>query len=110
MQQNTASFLKLGGVLLLIYPFVLVADVMSLGAEPTPASHPPAFLLKLIGYSFLYGTMAYPAVYIPCYLLSDKETKRSHDKAALYWSVAPILYLVVLFGVFVAAVKLMGSK
>ena len=59
--------LLIGALPLLVYPFVLMANIMSLAAEgATDAEGTVAFAAKC----FFWLSTIYPAVYLPCCLLT----------------------------------------
>jgi hypothetical protein len=82
------GLLTLGGIPLIIYPFILLAGVMSLAGSPSGAS----VLLTLVVFLFLIGSIAYPAVYFPCLIVSKKEWKKE-DGIHLKYSAVPLIYL-----------------
>lgn len=77
-------FLLAGLLFLLIYPFVLVANAMSLGGKgPVPFS----------AWAFFYGSIAYPMVYIPCVVAWLILRRKERVDAALRASGIPGLYV-----------------
>jgi len=58
---------------LILYPFILLAGVMSLGAESKPGDKIP--LLKNVArLTFLWGSLAYPVVYYFCYMFAQRKS------------------------------------
>ncbi|QYX67011.1 hypothetical protein K2227_20015 [Shewanella putrefaciens] len=86
-------FLLLGGLPLLTYPGVLLASLMGLASQ---SSIKPAFITRLMNQCFLWGSLVYPAVYIPCYRLASNSTATS----SLIIAALPLLYLILLYGCF----------
>ena len=91
--------LALGGVPLLIYPFVLLADVMSLAA---PKSGKHSTLLTVVSRAFLWTSLAYPIVYMLCVSQTRLMLKKMQEEAALGFSVVPLGYLVLVVVLFFA--------
>ncbi len=89
--------LVLGGLLLLLYPFVLLADVMGLGGGQNGITSLTWETVTI--YIFYYGTLAYPLVYIPCLILAVVMGRKEKDGLALLFSVMPLLFLLVVFGI-----------
>lgn len=84
----------LGGVPLLTYPGVLLASLMGLASQ---SSIKPAFIYRLMNQCFLWGSLVYPAVYIPCYRITSDSTATS---SSLVIAALPLLYLILLYGCF----------
>nr|WP_320127270.1 hypothetical protein [uncultured Shewanella sp.] len=87
-------FLLLGGLPLLTYPGVLLASLMGLASQ---SSIKPAFIYRLMNQCFLWGSLVYPAVYIPCYRITSDSTATS---SSLVIAALPLLYLILLYGCF----------
>ncbi|GCF91719.1 hypothetical protein [Shewanella sp. M-Br] len=88
------GLLLLGGLPLLIYPGVLLASLMGLASQ---SSIKPAFIYRLMNQCFLWGSLVYPAVYIPCYRITSDSTATS---SSLVIAALPLLYLILLYGCF----------
>lgn len=91
MKAACIVFLVFGALPLLLYPFVLLANVMSLagprtGAEPLGQT--------LVSFAFLGATTAYPLAYLLFLVLSVVRLKQGRLQPALIWSLAPMGYLV----------------
>jgi hypothetical protein len=86
----TIIYLLLGALPLLGYPFVLVANIMSLGAE---RSDDRRFFLSFVSYGFLLGSLAYPLVYITCLILTPLMLTNQKADTATLLSVTPLGYL-----------------
>jgi hypothetical protein len=83
----------LGAAPLLIYPGILIAGVMSLAAEnhgKVPA------VLRWIAGSFLFGSLAYPAVYLLCLLAFWVSRRRGSELWAGRFTMVPLGYLALL--------------
>lgn len=88
--------LVLAGLLLLLYPFVLMADVMGLAAiKPgTPWTWDLVFALCLY-----WGTLIYPVVYVVCLILVVIMRVKEKEEAIFIFSVMPLFYLIVIIGI-----------
>ena len=84
------GLLLLGGLPLLSYPFVVLASLMGLASRTTIKVH---WFYQLMNKCFLWGTLAYPLVYIPCYWLAQ-GTK---DSLSLGYATLPLLFLALLY-------------
>jgi len=84
-------WLILGGLPLMIYPFLLVANVMSLAGNPS--SEPVSLVVQLASQGFLWGSTLYPLVYIPCALIAVLCSFGESDHIAVRFAFMPILYL-----------------
>ena len=87
------GLLLLGGLPLLSYPFVVLASLMGLASRTTINVH---WFYRLMNKSFLWGTLAYPLVYIPCYWLA-RGTK---DSSSLAYAALPLIFLALLYPCF----------
>lgn len=90
MKTATILLLVFAAVPLLIYPFVLLANVMSL-AGTRSGSEPMGQVL--VSYAFLFTSTLYPLAYLICAILSVAAMKRGRERAGLYWGIGPIAYL-----------------
>jgi hypothetical protein len=99
-------FLVLGGLSLFFYPFIVLADVMSFAAPPP---HDPTTLSAILFLIFLYGTLAYPVVYIPCLIVARMALKRNKETALFWFSTVPALYIMALIGLIVLGVRFGGK-
>lgn len=97
MNPTVRRMLKLGALPLLIYPFVAMASVMSLAGDDRQAV---PLLLTLVAKSFLWGTLAYPLIYLPCAALASVQDDTS--EAAWWFAAVPVWFLKFLLGLFVA--------
>lgn len=86
-------FLVLGFLPLPVYPFVLLADVMSLAA---PRSGKDPLLLTVASKSFQIGSLVYPLVYLPCLAAAIFRLMAHNQRGAAAISAIPIAMLVVL--------------
>lgn len=81
--------LVIGGIPLLIYPFVLIANAMQLAAFGASGNEKMSVYLAIIVLLFLALSTAYPLTYILC--CCHKKRKEN-----IYISVAPILHLAII--------------
>jgi len=86
-------WLILAGLPLLIYPFLLLANIMSLAAE-TPRE-PIPFALRLCSLGFLLSSTFYPLAYGGCIVKIITLVVAAEHKQALRWSFVPLLYLAI---------------
>ncbi len=91
MKRRFWIWLLIAGAPLLIYPFFLLANVMSLAGHP--ASHPTRLALRLTSQGFLWTSTLYPIVYIYCASKAIACSRAGNPKAAVNMSVLPLLYL-----------------
>ncbi len=82
--------------LFLIYPFLLLADVMSLAGQPSPSSNAAATTQKIAARTFMYSSLAYPLVYIPCVVAWNMLKNANREDAARKVSAIPLFYLIIL--------------
>ena len=94
MKLATGCFLVLGALPLVIYPFVLPANIMGLAGQ---RSGNESFVLVLISYAFYIGTTAYPLVYLFCVGFAIAGARKKSN-AALGCALGPIGYLLLLVG------------
>ncbi len=84
-------FLIVGGLPLLIYPFILLANVMSLagtqGSTPVPISQ------WLAAKAFLWSSTLYPLVYLACLIAAIACSRGGDGQKALMLSIAPLAYV-----------------
>ena len=106
MKCTSTTFLTLGGLPLLLYPFVLLAGIMSLAGHSS--GDEPALLVAVVN-SFLWGSLVYPAVYVPCWALARSALKANKEKVALRVSMAPLFYLGILVVLMLAWSRLQHS-
>jgi len=85
----------IGALPLLIYPFVLLANMMALAGHRS--GHEPVILL-LIAFAFVLGTTAYPVVYILCVVAAVACVKKARGAPAVAYSAAPLAYLALMVG------------
>lgn len=90
MKVASAIFLTLGALPIPVYPFVLFANLMSLGGQST-GNEPLAG--RLIAYAFLWSSLAYPLVYLWFRRRAKRERQAGHHRAACFQSAAPLIYL-----------------
>ncbi len=85
---------------LLVYPFVLIANVMSLAATATATPAPIG--LKIVSLGFLWTTTLYPVPYLICLIAALMNLKKEKIRTALHWQLALVGYLLMI-GIFFTA-------
>lgn len=84
--------LVVGGLPLIVYPFVFLANVMSLAAEPDPSA---TRLLRVVSKTFLILSTAYPLVWLGALVFTIVLLSK-HDVGRATWAaIVPLPYLVV---------------
>src|SRR5687767_15007246 len=96
--------LTLGAVALLIYPFCLVANVMSFAARDAPTTRIVAPLPLIAWKCFLWGSTIYPLVYLVAAGISLFLKSNDRPSAARRAAWVPLIYLACLLLCFVTAV------
>jgi mannitol-specific phosphotransferase system IIBC component len=86
VSKNTVFFM-LGGIPLLLYPFVLLADIMSIAGERTGNEN--VFLIIIVGL-FLFLSSSYPISYSVCLVLYLKNKNR-----CIWAPIFPLIHVVV---------------
>jgi len=81
---------------LIIYPAVLLANVMSLAAEPSTASVQVPLWFRLVVYGFLWGSILYPFVLFGCGTWAMARSRQNAPKSAILVALIPMAYLAVL--------------
>jgi hypothetical protein len=94
------TLIVVSGLPLIAYPFVLFANLMSLIAERPKEPLPLGY--ALIFYGFLLATTAYPAVWIVCGAIGWNRAHWGSAKSTVFWSLAPLLYLLLIVAFCVA--------
>ena len=94
MKSATGCFLILGALPLVVYPFVLLANIMGLAGQ---RSGNESLVLVLISYVFYAATTVYPLVYLPCAGIAIVRARKKSN-GALGFAFAPIGYLLFLVG------------
>ena len=92
MKSAIGCFLVLGALPLIVYPFVLTADIM--GLVGTRSSHDSVILI-LLSYAFYIGTMIYPLVYLVFAGLTI-VAGRKQSNTTLGFAFGPVGYLLLL--------------
>jgi hypothetical protein len=85
--------LALGAVALLIYPFCLLANVMSLAAMDAPATRVADPLPRLALRGFLWGSTIYPVVYLVAAGVSVFLSSNDRLVGARRVAQTPLIYL-----------------
>lgn len=92
MKPAIGCFLVLGALPLIVYPFVLTADIMGLAGT---RSGNDSVILILLSYAFYIGTMIYPLVYLVCAGLTI-VAGRKQSNTTLGFAFGPVGYLLLL--------------
>ena len=95
--------LTMGAFALLIYPFCLVANVMSLAAMDAPQTRVVGRLQRLSMQGFLWGSTVYPVVYLVAAGISRSLASDDRSVGARRAAQAPLIYLLVVLLCFVTA-------
>lgn len=88
--------LILGGLPLIIYPMLFIANMISFAAivaEMKGGGNLSVIPLIVTG-SFLITSTAYPWVYVPCVRATIARMRKGEDVPAFQFSLAPLAYLV----------------
>ena len=99
---NARIPLILGALVLLIYPFCLLANVMSLSAMDAPRTRITAPLHRRVMQAFLWGSNLYPLVYAIAAALSLFLSSNDRPTAARRVAWVPLIYLLGVLQCFVA--------
>jgi hypothetical protein len=91
----TIACLVLGGMPLIVYPGVIVADVMALAASGGHLRLPASLPEWLNGYVII-GATIYPAIWVPALVRSILLIRRASEASALRISLIPLAFLVTL--------------
>ena len=97
--QIAAAVLQvLGGLPLIAYPALLVANIMSAAAPPEPKA--PRLLLAVVR-TFLVGTTTYPVVFLLCLFGARRALGRGEWERGLALSSLPLVEIAALCGLMV---------
>jgi hypothetical protein len=91
--------LLLGGVALLFYPFVVIADLMSLAGHRDGAETQSLAVM----HTLIYSTLAYPVVYVLCVVLTRLAVSRRHNAISIVTSAFPMIYVTLIVDFFFRA-------
>jgi hypothetical protein len=91
--------LSVGGLVLLVYPVCLLANVMSFAAVPDPAVGP---VTRIVFKTFLWSSTLYPAVYVVAAAVSLLLSSNERPEAARRVAGVPLVYLVGVLACFLA--------
>jgi uncharacterized Tic20 family protein len=104
-------WLQIARAPLLIYPAVLLANVMSLArqrpSKPVPSAEllaPSAQLHALLELLFLWTSTLYPLVYVYCARQATACARKDDQKNAMRFSLVPLLYLCLVAVLFFGAI------
>jgi hypothetical protein len=98
--------LTLGALVLLIYPFCLGANVMSLAAMDAPETRVVDRLQRLSMQGFLWGSTVYPVVYLIAVGISRFLSSNDRPVGARRMAQAPLIYLLAVLLCFVTCYAL----
>lgn len=103
MKRASTFLFVLEALPLIIYPVVLLADLMTFSGHVTGGESPG---LLITVYAFVFGSMVYPVVYVACVILAYARMRENKLPAAMRFSVAPLAYLALLVALIVLWVEL----
>jgi hypothetical protein len=92
---STARFI--GGLPLVVWPFVAVASVMSVAGERT--GHESPWVLFIV-QAFCWISIAYPVVYISCTLIARRKLRSGALRGAMITALIPLVCLLVAVALF----------
>jgi hypothetical protein len=98
MQFRYWILLILAGLPLALYPFIFLANIMSMAGHPSP--DPTPLVLRLTANAFLWSSMLYPVVYIGCVVLAIALSAAGSTSTAEKMSLLPLLYLALVVAFF----------
>lgn len=83
--------LIVGALPLLIYPFILLANIMSFAG--TKSSTPVPLMQTVMSQAFLWSSTLYPVAYVACLIAAVTCSRSGNGAMALKLAAAPLLYL-----------------
>lgn len=92
MKALCIASLCLTSLALLVYPFVLMANVMSIAAVP-PSN--PSMIFRVASSIFLWSSTLYPVPYLIALIASLLKIKKN-VRIAFLWQIALLTYLLVM--------------
>jgi hypothetical protein len=101
------TLITISGLPLLAYPSVLLANFMGLAA-PEPKD-PPSIVFRLPLYAFMLSTTLYPVVFFLCGAKGWDKAHWGTRKSTVFWSIAPLLYLVLIAALSVLFAAISGQ-
>jgi len=104
-QKKAVAFLTLGGIPLVVYPFVALASIMSLAGQ---RSGTEPFWLTVAAAAAQLSSLLYPVAYLTCLVMAIGRLRK--DKPALALSVLPLIYLALVVGLFSLWIGLEGNS
>lgn len=112
MNDKTAQFIAgilqvLGALPLIVYPVVLVANIMSAAAKPEPDT--PRLLVAVVR-TFLVGTTTYPIVFALCLFGARRALGHGEWERGLALSSVPLVEIAALRGLLALWGKLEQKK
>ena len=93
--------LLLGGLLLVPWPFVVMANIMALGGGGPNYKAP--IVMLLLFYLFHFAVLFYPVVYIACLIttiikmIASQTETNSNRCSAFFFARFPLFYVFVVF-------------
>lgn len=100
MRKFCITLICLTSLPLFLYPFVLLANLMSFAASAQTSTSPRGLTIAMSG--FLWSSSLYPVVYLTALIASIILLKRKSDKKALLWQIGLGIYLAVVVGFLIA--------
>lgn len=88
------ALLLIGGLPLLVYPFVFLGGVMVIGGGVEWGNASAAY--KVMLRSFFAGAMVYPLIYIPCAIKAVLMAKEGREESALKMCKVPLVLIALL--------------
>ena len=76
---------------LILYPYVLIMNLMGLAAHNAPEATEPVLLL--VFRSYLIASTLYPAVYLYTFTQTVPELTAGDGEAAMSWQLVNVYYL-----------------
>jgi hypothetical protein len=94
------TLISISGLPLLLYPWVLFANLMSLLAQQP--KEPPPLVFRLAYYAFILSTTLYPVVFFACGAMGWNKAHWGSFKSTVFWAIGPLLYLLLIVVLFMA--------
>ncbi len=100
MRVASITLICLTSAFLLLYPFVLLANVMSYAGYANSATTSLGLSIAMSG--FLWSSTLYPLPYLAALIVSIIYLKRKNDKKALQWQIGLLAYIGIIIGFMIA--------
>ncbi len=107
MKPLSIALMALTSLPLIIYPFVLLANVMGLAAVSSPTT--ASFAVSVAAVGFMLGSTLYPLPYLTALILSILNLTKGKHRAALWCQLALVGYLCFVGVFFIAWLSLDGA-